>query len=277
MASINTSINGVTVSVTKQADGTITWSADSVPGASYGPSGSGLVPGHAGGVLDAATINDWTNTTISSRQAAINYVNDAQAQINDTTRNPPYDPAYIASLKSQIASSEANIQQLTDSISLSQSLSTQINSLTQQVNSAATEPPAEAQTNAEKNAADAQTASPDSTSTTSTPVPTTTGTEDPTNPSTTDQDTADKYATASPVVGPPQIQVFDDGSTLTTDASGNVTSTESTDSPQANRLAGLPPGATAPGTLTALSRSIGVESGGQLGGASATWSGAKDM
>ena len=64
---------------------------------------------------------------------------------------------------------------------------------------------------------------------------------------------------------------------MTTDASGNVTSTDSTDDPSTNRLAGLPPGATAPGTLTALTNVLGVASGGQTGGASATWTGAKDM
>jgi hypothetical protein len=157
MASINANAGGVPVSVTKQPDGTITFSADAWPGASFGPNNT-TVPGHCGGTLDVTTIAGSIKTDQSRIEDNQYYINNALKQINDTTRNPPYDPAYIENLKSQVAGAEADIDVIRQSQSAWSSLQSQVSSLTDQVSAAekADAPAGESQTNEEKNKADAQ-------------------------------------------------------------------------------------------------------------------------
>jgi hypothetical protein len=157
MASINATAGNVDVSITKQPDGTITFSANNWPGASFGSNGTS-VPGNAGGTLDVTTIADAIKTNESRIDDKRYFINDALQQINDTTRNPPYDPAYIADLKSQVGVAQNEIQVIKDSLDSWNSLDRQLTSLTDKVNAAdkADAPAGEAQTNEEKNAADAQ-------------------------------------------------------------------------------------------------------------------------
>jgi hypothetical protein len=157
MASINATAGNVDVSITKQPDGTITFSANNWPGASFGPNGT-TVPGNAGGELSASSIAD----SIKSGQQRIEgkqyFIKDSLDQINDTRRNPPYDPAYIENLKSQVETAQAEIETIRESQSAWTSLQSQVSSLTDQVNAAdkADAPAGESQTNEEKNKADAQ-------------------------------------------------------------------------------------------------------------------------
>jgi hypothetical protein len=157
MASINATAGNVDVSITKQPDGTITFSANNWPGASFGPNGTS-VPGNAGGTLDVTTIADAIKTNERRIDDKQYFIKDALDQINDTTRNPPYDPAYIADLKSQVGVAQNEIQVIKDSLDSWNSLDRQLTSLTDKVNAAdkADAPAGEAQTNEEKNAADAQ-------------------------------------------------------------------------------------------------------------------------
>jgi hypothetical protein len=157
MPSINANAGGVPVSVTKQPDGTITFSADAWPGASFGPNNT-TVPGHCGGELSASSIADSIKTGQDRIEGKQYYINNALKQINDTTRNPPYDPAYIENLKSEVESAQADIEIIQQSQQAWSSLQSQVSSLTDQVNAQdkADAPAGEAQTNEEKNAADAQ-------------------------------------------------------------------------------------------------------------------------
>jgi hypothetical protein len=157
MPSINANAGGVPVSVTKGSDGTITFSADAWPGASFGPNNT-TVAGHCGGTLDAQTIAGSIETGQFREDAKRKFINNAYNQINDTTRNPPYDPAYIANLKEQAAAAEDDLAKIQQSNQAWLSLQFQLTSLTDQVNAEdkASAPAGEAQTNEEKNAAEAQ-------------------------------------------------------------------------------------------------------------------------
>jgi len=157
MPTTNTSVGQANVSVTKQPDGTITFSSNNWPGASFGPNNE-TVAGHCGGVLDVTSIAESIKSDESRIKDKQYFINDAFNQINDTTRNPPYDPAYIANLKSQVAGAQNDIQIIKDSIDSWNSLDKQYSTLVDQVNAAekADAPAGEAQTNEEKNAAEAQ-------------------------------------------------------------------------------------------------------------------------
>jgi hypothetical protein len=157
MASINATAGNVDVSITKQPDGTITFSANNWPSASFGPNGTS-VPGHAGGELSVSSIANSIKSDEQRIEGKQYFIKDALDQINDTTRNPPYDPAYIENLKSQVGVAQNEIQVIKDSLDSWNSLDRQLTSLTDKVNAAdkADAPAGEAQTNEEKNAADAQ-------------------------------------------------------------------------------------------------------------------------
>jgi hypothetical protein len=157
MASINANAGGVPVSITKQPDGTITFSANNWPGASFGPNGT-TVPGNAGGELSASSIADSIKSGEQRIEGKQYFIKDALDQINDTRRNPPYDPDYIENLKSQVETARADIETIRESQSAWTSLQSQVSSLTNEVNAQdkADAPAGEAQTNEEKNAADAQ-------------------------------------------------------------------------------------------------------------------------
>jgi hypothetical protein len=157
MASINANAGGVSVSITKRPDGSIQFDADNWPGASFG-SNNETVSGHAGGTLDAATISDAIRSGQDRIESKQYFIKDSLNQINDTTRNPPYDPAYIENLKSQVATAEADITTIRQSQSAWTSLQSQVSSLTAQVNAADENnvPAGEAQTNEEKNKEEAQ-------------------------------------------------------------------------------------------------------------------------
>jgi hypothetical protein len=157
MPSINSSAGQANVSVTKQPDGTITFSSPNWPGASFGPNNE-TVAGHCGGVLDVTSIAESIKSDESRIKDKQYFINDAFNQINDTTRNPPYDPAYIANLKSQVAGAQNDIQIIKDSLDSWNSLDKQYSTLVDQVNAQDTAgaPAGESQTNEQKNAAEAQ-------------------------------------------------------------------------------------------------------------------------
>jgi len=157
MPSIKSSAGQADVSITKQPDGTITFSAPNWPGASFG-SNNETVSGHCGGVLDVNSIHQSIQSDEQRIEDKRRFIDDAFKQINDTTRNPPYDPAYIDNLKSQVAGAQNDIQIIKDSLDSWNSLDKQYSTLVDQVNAAdkADAPAGEAQTNEEKNAAEAQ-------------------------------------------------------------------------------------------------------------------------
>jgi hypothetical protein len=157
MPSINSSAGQADVSITKQPDGTITFSAPNWPGASFGPNNE-TVSGHCGGVLDVNSIHQSIQSDEQRIEDKRRFIDDAFKQINNTTRNPPYDPAYIDNLKSQVAGAQNDIQIIKDSLDSWNSLDKQYSTLVDQVNAAdkADVPAGEAQTNEEKNAAEAQ-------------------------------------------------------------------------------------------------------------------------
>jgi len=157
MPSINASVGQADVSITKQPDGTITFSAPNWPGASFGPNNE-TVSGHCGGVLDVNNIYQSIQSDERRIEDKRRFIDDAFRKINDTTRNPPYDPDYINDLKSQVASAQNDIQIIKDSLDSWNSLDRQYSTLVDQVNAAekADVPAGEAQTNEEKNAAEAQ-------------------------------------------------------------------------------------------------------------------------
>jgi hypothetical protein len=157
MPSINSSAGQADVSITKQPDGTITFSAPNWPGASFGPNNE-TVSGHCGGVLDVNSIHQSIQSDERRIEDKRRFIDDAFRKINDTTRNPPYDPDYIKDLKSQVAGAQNDIQIIKDSLDSWNSLDRQYSTLVDQVNAAekADVPAGEAQTNEEKNAAEAQ-------------------------------------------------------------------------------------------------------------------------
>jgi hypothetical protein len=157
MASINAEVGGVSVSITKRPDGSIQFDADNWPGASIGPNNE-TVAGHAGGNLDTETISDAIRSGQDRIEGKQYFIKESLNQINDTRRNPPYDPAYIENLKSQVATAESDINVIRQSQSAWTSLRRQVSTLTAQVNAADANkvPEGEAKTNEEKNAEEAQ-------------------------------------------------------------------------------------------------------------------------
>ena len=273
MADINTSINGIPYTIRKLEDGTVVYSTEEFPGATFNQNGSGLVAGHAGGPLTA----NWLQQSLSSSQSSIDsknwFINDAQKQISD----PNVDAAWKETLKKQIATAQADIQSLQEGSAATQALLGQISTLVEQVNAEtlANAPSGEAKTNAQENAATAA-----GSDATTSPSSTAGGTESPIN-----ADAITRTDVDQTTIPAPQTQVFDDGSMLTVDSAGKVTSTDATE----NRLSasGLLAGATALGTdlankASSLTRGFGP-AGSSAGtssnnsGASVTWSGAKDM
>jgi len=162
MASINANAGGVSISVTKQADGTITYSADNWPGASFGPNNE-MVPGHSGGPLTEESLGSYASRLQGRIDDTNRFIKDKLDQINDTKRDPPYDPLYIANLKEQVASSQNDLQTLSQSLQAATSLQSQVSSLTSQINAADANnvPASESQTNEQKNAAEAQGVTPE--------------------------------------------------------------------------------------------------------------------
>ena len=274
MASINTNVNGIAVSVTKQPDGTITFSADNWPGSSFGPNNE-PVPGHCGGPLTEQILAD-TISTGQDRIAGQQYIiNDALAQINDTTRDPPYDPAYIANLKTQVESARSAIDTIQQSQSAFTSLQSQISSLTDQVNAADTTgaPAGEAQTNEQADAAAAQ-----GTSSVVASASSSSGEESTTNstPNFKTVDTPDPDASA--MAG--QVAYDDDGNLLPgyeLNEYGDPVYSGGGSSVNNTAQNNPPSTATDPNGSGTGNREDGVPGSKASSPAPATWAGAKDM
>lgn len=170
MGSVNTNINGVDFTITKQPDGSFTYSTESMPGASFGPNNE-AVAGHYGGPLTADSVSNSINSLrdlISTKQS---YIDNANQQLNSST----IDPDYAAMLKNNVAKASADIEEFKSQAGVLIAIQGQIGNLQAQAEAAdnAGENP-EAKTGAQANA-DAAQGSTDATGATSTQ-------EDPTQP-----------------------------------------------------------------------------------------------
>ena len=170
MGSVNTNINGVDFTITKQPDGSFTYSTESMPGSSFGPNNE-AVAGHYGGPLTADSVGNsiksLRDNLISTKQS---YIDNANQQLNSST----IDPDYAAMLKNNVAKASADIEEFKSQAGVLIAIQGQIGNLQAQAEAAdkAGENP-EAKTGAQANA-DASQGSTGATGATSTQ-------EDPTN------------------------------------------------------------------------------------------------
>ena len=233
MASINTSINGIDIAVTKLPDGQVVFSSENWPGATFGANNE-PVTGHAGGLLSASNISQSLSSDQFRLDTAQKFISDSQSMIND----PGVDAAYKETLKTQIAQAQSNIQTISESISAWTALQGQVDSLTQQVQTAdaAGAPNGEAATNAQTNAADAQTVNNENANTPSASG----GTESPTNPDKTAEETKAAYADPSKV---PFDEFAGLDEAIAKQQALNTSETSDSISNVVSRLGGLPDGA----------------------------------
>jgi hypothetical protein len=150
MASINTNVGGVDFAVTKQADGSYTISSESMPGSSYGPNNES-VAGHWGTTLSPDKIASAINGTQNLIDSDNWNINDKLKQINDPNIT---DEAYKNTLRTQVAESQAQLEQHQAQLTAITSIQSQISSLTSQVDAAdaSSAPAGEAKTTAEASA-----------------------------------------------------------------------------------------------------------------------------
>jgi len=150
MASINTNVGGVDFAVTKQADGSYTISSESMPGSSYGPNNES-VAGHWGTTLSPDKIASAINGTQNLIDSDNWNINNKLKQINDPNIT---DEAYKNTLRTQVAESQAQLEQHQAQLTAITGIQSQISSLTSQVDAAdaSSAPAGEAKTTAEASA-----------------------------------------------------------------------------------------------------------------------------
>ena len=150
MASINTNVGGVDFAVTKQADGSYTISSESMPGSSYGPNNES-VAGHWGTTLSPDKIASAINGTQNLIDSDNWNINNKLKQINDPNIT---DEAYKNTLRTQVAESQAQLEQHQAQLTAVTGIQSQISSLTSQVDAAdaSSAPAGEAKTTAEASA-----------------------------------------------------------------------------------------------------------------------------
>jgi len=206
MGSVNTNVNGVSFTITKQPDGSFTYSTESMPGASFGANNE-AVAGHYGGPLTADSVRNsiqsLQDNLISSKQS---YIDDANRQLNSAT----IDPDYAAMLRNNVAKASADIEEFKSQVGVLIAIEGQVGSLQSQATAAdaAGENP-EAKTGAQANADAAQGAT-GATGASSTQ-------EDPTNNNAGQKDYSDNGSN-----NPPGTGFGDDQEEFTKDSLGNT-------------------------------------------------------
>lgn len=134
MGSINANVGGVDFTITKQPDGSYTYSTESLPGSSFGANNE-AVAGHAGGVFSAASIASFIQSTqdnlIATKQS---FIEQALKDIND----PSTSAAWKSMQKASIAKAQADIDAFKDQVAVLSALQGQADSLISQADAADT-------------------------------------------------------------------------------------------------------------------------------------------